>query len=191
MSIGEISGILGLQTILAGFGGWLGNVIAGRIARREQSSLDERLKTVESQLSQQALEHEVQFRRTDEKLADVLSETYERLFYLYLCTTRYVSMSVDNVVKRRDDTETANEQFCDFFFPKSIHIPKSLYEQTNTCYHHLVDVVFEFNLGMEAEQHGLQERDHWVEQTKALKIFGDEVFPAMRDEFRKRLGVKD
>lgn len=67
MDIGDFAGLLSLQAVLAFFAGWLGKVWAERIARNEQAKLSERLKVVESELEKQAVEHEVQFRRVDEK----------------------------------------------------------------------------------------------------------------------------
>lgn len=191
MTIFDFAQLLSLQTVVAFLAAWIAKVWAGRIARDEQSRLNERLKEVEAELKRQVLEHEVTFRRVDEKVADVLSETYERLYCLYECTTRYVNIGVDNVVKRREDTETANQRFCEFFFPKRLYIPQSLYERTNKFYRRLADVVFEFSLQMKAEQHGLAREGYWQEQVNALKALSDELFPGIVAEFQKRLGVKD
>jgi hypothetical protein len=43
MGYGEIAGILSVQALLAGFGGWLGKVWAERIAREESAVLQRQI----------------------------------------------------------------------------------------------------------------------------------------------------
>ncbi len=50
MTIPEFAGLVSLPTIIAGLTAWLGGIQAGRIARKEQADLNERLGRVEAGL---------------------------------------------------------------------------------------------------------------------------------------------
>ena len=61
-----------------------------KAALQAQSVLE--LEKLRADLTKRTLEHEVRFRRVDEKLSEVLAEVYRRLFRLYESVSHYVKI---------------------------------------------------------------------------------------------------
>jgi len=121
-----------------------------------QSALE--LDKLRAEFTRQALEHEVRFRRVDEKVAEHLAEIYQRLFRLYESVSSLVKiLEWSNEPSKEDKlnaTAEANRAFWDHFLPKRIYVPPKLYERIREVANKLADIANDFGRGLRREARG-------------------------------------
>ena len=61
-----------------------------KVALQAQNELE--LEKLRAELARQTLEHEIRFRRVDDKVAEVLADVYRHLFRLYESVSKYVKV---------------------------------------------------------------------------------------------------
>ena len=160
-----------------------------------QSALE--LEKLRAEFARQALEHEVRFRRVDEKVAAHLAEVYQRLFRLYENVSSLVKfLEWSNEPSKEEKfkaTSEANRAFWDYFLPNRIYIPPKLYEQIRGVANKLTDIANDFGRALRREARGvvMEEEDHWTKAFDAIELEASPLFTAMVHEVQKRLGVQD
>lgn len=209
MTAGEVTGIVALNTVIAGLAAalakWLADISAQRIARREQAELDERLKRIESQQAKDSLEHEVQFRRIDKEVADVLSNVYDRLFVLFECAHCFVRLGSGVQVIDKSDIRTAeeremeahtkvdkaNRKFKKSFFRKRLYISKDLFVSVQSFHEDLIGTVSDFTRSLaRARETGKHiNSDQWQATMDRLNNEHTRLLDEITEAFQKKMGL--
>ena len=209
MTGGEVTGLVALNTVIAGLAAalakWLADISSQRIARTEQAALDERVRTIESEIAKESLEHEVRFRRIDKEVADVLSNVYDKLFVLFECSYRFVCLGNDLQLVSKTDTRTpqereeeahnkvdeANRAFKDSFFRKRLHIPKDLFLAVRTFHTDLIGTVSKFthDLTHARETGKYIDSDKWQSIMDKLNNEHTRLLDEVTEAFQKKMGL--
>ncbi len=162
-----------------------------------RAKTDAEVEKLRAVLERESLEHEVKFRRIDDRVAEHLGEIYARLFKLYESASKYVAIlehSGEPSKKEKFKTVVeANREFWDYFLPNRLYVPPRLFKRIRTVADGLANVVGDFTRGREREEQGrrLPEEDYWM---KAYETFEKEVTPLFTDlvaNFQRRLGIDD
>lgn len=149
-----------------------------------------------SDLRQQSLEHEVKYRRNDEKVADHLHGTYKRLLCFYECICSYVKIiESDEAPKNEklDETQKASKEFWDYFLPNRLYIPPTLFRKTKAFAEKLTSITNDFTKNLKRERDGRDVEDihFWSKAFSEINEEQGSVFSSLVEEFQKRLGVFD
>lgn len=209
MTGGEVTGLIALNTVIAGLAAalakWLADISSQRIARSEQAVVDERIRKIESQLTKESLEHEVRFRRIDKEVADVLSNVYDKLFVLFEWSYRFVCLGDDLQVIEKADTRTpqereqeahskvdeANRAFKEGFFRKRLYIPKDLFLAVKNFHSDLIGTVSSFTHDLDRAR-GMGKHidsDKWQSVMHRLNNEHTRLLDEITDSFQKTMGL--
>jgi hypothetical protein len=160
-----------------------------------KTSLQRRTDVFENELKKAALEHEVQFRRNDEKFADVLSKIYGRLSAYHRAVQSFVAewerTNEPSKEEKLKSAADANRELTECLLNDRLYIPDSLYKRVNALANNLAKIAYEFKSGQRREQSGLisDDDDYWG---KAVDAVNDEAKPLLDEilaAFQKRLGI--
>jgi hypothetical protein len=201
MLLEEIIKTLGGTAILVTAVAWLMRSIILNLLSKDVEKYKADLK-LESErhrmeLQKAALEHEIKFRRVDEKVAETISELYERLLRLFEAVHSYVKMvewsHEPSKAEKLQATIDANREFNDFLFPKRLYIPKKLFVRIRDCGYKLADITSAFARGQKREEDGIDTEgpDHWMEAFDAVEKEVNPLFSDLVADFQKRIGVED
>ena len=147
-----------------------------------------------SDLARQALEHEVKYRRNDEKVAEKLDGLYRKLFTLYNNVCSYVSIIDWSDEPSKDEKQkaviAANKEFWDYIVIERLYIPKLLYSRTRQLASTLVDIVQDFGRNQKLEQGGHDfDEGYWGRAFNKANDEAAKVFTAVVDEFQQYIGM--
>ena len=163
-----------------------------------QAQNDKAIEQLRSALRQQSLEHEVKYRRTDEKIADRLEGVYVRLQSFYSCISDYIApVRASNEPSREDlfkKAQKASEDFWDYLDIGRLYIPAALSETTEAFATKLTDITIDFKEYLNRKEQGrLEESDvHvWSNTHEEIRKTQAAVLSSLLKEFQQRLGVFD
>ncbi len=150
-----------------------------------QSALE--LEKLRAEFARQAIEHEVRFRRVDEKVAEHLTEIYQRLFRLFENVSSLVKFlewsSEPPKEEKLNAVAEANREFWDYFLPNRIYVPPQLYERIRAVANKLADIAKDFDRGLRREARGVaadKEEDNWTKAFNAVQDEASPLFTALR-----------
>lgn len=175
---------------------WLSNDIERHKAQLYAQNAME-IERLRAEFSRQTLEHEIRFRRTDEKVAERLDEIYRRLFGLYENVSSYIKVMEWSHEAPKDEKleacSKANREFWDYFLLTRIYVPPTLYKRIRDVAEKLTDITNDFTRGRRREDKGMidEEEDYWSNSFKSMKEQADPLFTAIVSDVQRRLGVED
>lgn len=152
------------------------------------------IEKLRADLAKQALEHEVKYRRVDEKVAEHLAGIYQRLFRFYESVSNYVAIIEYSNEPPKDAKLTtvadANGEFWEYFLPNRIYVPPKLYQEIRKVANKLADITKDFSSGLRREEKGIGdlEEDYWGKAFRAVQDEASPLFTTLVHEFQKRLG---
>ncbi|MGD0516782.1 MAG: hypothetical protein ABSA26_04535 [Thermoguttaceae bacterium] len=154
------------------------------------------LEKLKADLTKQTLEHEIRFRRVDEKVAKVLAGVYRRLQTLHDSVAKYVSvLEWSNEPSKEDKLKIASETndiFVKYFVPNRIYIPPKLYEQIDLFAKNIRKIAYKMTDALVEAREGRQsDKDGWSEAYDAVESEAKPAFEKIVQEIQKRLGIKD
>ena len=139
-----------------------------------------------------------QSRSVDEKVAEVLNGTYQKLLRLYESVASYVKVlewSHEPPKKEKlQIVETANHEFWDYFLLNRIYIPPRLYEEVRTMAGKLTDIANGLTHALRREERGLvrdDEEDGWMTAFNSMENEAGPLFKSVVRQIQERLGVRD
>ncbi len=151
------------------------------------------IERLRSEFRQQSLEHEVKYRRTDEKIAERLDEVYRRLLHFYKCIVSYVKLIEDSSEPSKEvkleETAKANKEFWDCFILGRLYIPPTLFKTTKAFAHKLTSITNDFTSDLQ-DRKGGREVDG-VHLSREINEEQASVLSSLVEEFQRRLGVFD
>ena len=158
--------------------------------------LDKDIEAFKVNLQKEALEHEVRFRRVDEKVAEQIAELYRRLYRLFEVVHSYVKNMERNEPTKAIKFEMvvkANRELNDILFLERVYFPPRIFERTRDLSRKLRDIALDFKDGLEREKEDLppKERSNWLEGMEAIEEEVNPFFVELVAAFQKRLGVED
>lgn len=195
----EILQNLGVFTIGAGWLTWLGKSVLTRYLDRDiqnyktklEASNQVELEKLKSELNRRALEHEVKYKRIDEKIANHLIDVYLPLYELYDTVSNYVNAFEQSDVPTKPEqfelARNANNEFWHHFRRNRIYIPPELYQQIEVVARLLKNIMTEFKQGYDRAKND----HHWMLANKELGEEGIPMFDNLVAEIQQRLGVED
>ncbi|MCC6127560.1 MAG: hypothetical protein IT426_21595 [Pirellulales bacterium] len=169
------------------------DVAIGAITKTDHPEFDNMQVIVGNQL----LEQEDRSRRVDEKVAEVLDETYRRLFRVYESVSSYVKVLEWSHELPKEEKLTlasnANHEFWDYFLLNRIYIPPRLYEQIRTMAGKLTDIANGFTSVRRREERGLVDgvENGWTTAFKAMENEAGPLFKSLVRQIQERLGIQD
>lgn len=155
------------------------------------------LERFRAEMVKQNLEHEVKYRRVDEKVSEHLAEIYSRLFTFYESVLKYVTFFEfgDEPTKEEklESATKANKEFWDYLLPNRIYVPPKLFVRIKDLADNLGRITNDFTRGQRREEKGISgpEDNYWEKASKSIE---EEAIPLLADlvtEFHRRLGVQD
>ena len=165
-----------------------------KAALQAQSVLE--LEKLRAELTRRTLEHEVRFRRVDEKVAEVLAELYRRLLRLYEAVSKYVKIvelsSEPSKEEKLKIVTEANDEFWESLLPNRVYVPPKLYGRVQSIARKLGDIADEMTHALERDRRGTSGCDDgWLEAYHAVEKEVSPLFKEIVQEVQKRLGVED
>lgn len=134
----------------------------------------------------------------DEKVAEVLNETYQRLFRLYESVSSYVKIIEGSHEAPKDGklevAGKANQEFWDYFLLNRIYVPPRLYEEIRTMAGKLTDIANGFTRARRREERGVvrdDEEDGWMTAFNSMENEAGPLFKSVVRQIQERLGVRD
>lgn len=158
---------------------------------------DVEIERLRAALARESLEHEIRFRRIDERIAEHTAEIYTRLFTLYETASRYVAILEFSDEPSKEEklvaVVNANGAFWDYFLPNRLYVPPTLFKRIRSVADKLARVVGDFREGYSREQQGRRPagEDYWLEAVKKFESDVTPLFTELVREFQERLGVRD
>ena len=165
-----------------------------KAALQAQSVLE--LEKLRAELTTRTLEHEVRFRRVDDKVAEVMARVYRRFFRLYEGVSKYVKIVESSSEPSKEDklkaVTEANRQFWDSFLLNRVYVPPQLYGRIHSLATKLTGITNEMTYALQDEQRGhVGGEDGWLKAYHAVEKEVDPVFREIVQDVQKRLGVED
>ena len=160
----------------------------------ENAAATERLR---SELRRQSLEHEVKYRRNDDRIAERLDQVYRRLLRFYECIVSYVKAVEHSDEPPKDaklhETRSASKRFWDYFISRGLYIPPALFKATKAFADKLTSITNDFTENLRRETHGMEPDDihFWSKTFSEINKEQASVFSSLVEEFQRRLGVFD
>ncbi len=184
---------------------WLTKSLLGQFLKKDveqhkallRAQTDAELEKLRAVLERESLEHEIKFRRIDDRVAEHLGEIYARLFRLYESASKYVAIlehsGEPSKEEKFDIVVEANREFWDYFLPNRLYVTPTLFKRIRAVADGLDKVVGIFARGRVREEQGrrLPDEDYWM---NAYSTFEKDVTPLFTDlvlEFQRRLGISD
>lgn len=137
------------------------------------------LEKIRADLRQRAIEHELQFRRNDEKVAERLDEIYRRLLDFHGCLKGCVevleSPGEPSKQEKLDATRKANREFWDYFKKNRLYVPRDLFAKTEAVAVRFRHIMLDFETGLQGQRDGIKkDLRFW---SKAYKEAREEASP--------------
>ena len=139
-----------------------------------------------------------QSRSVDQKVAEVLNETYRRLFRLYESVSSYVKIiEWSHEASKEEKLEVvgkANQEFWEYSLLNRIYVPPRLYDEIRTMAGRLTDIANGFTHVREREERGLvrdDEEDGWMTAFRSMESEAGPLFKSVVRQIQERLGVRD
>ena len=154
--------------------------------------IDRDIKRFTSQLERENLEHEVRFKRVDEKIADTLSAVYDVLYALVDALRQYLHPVGDKQQSRQALAE-ARKHFEDTFFRKRLYIPPDLFQKVCDLYGKSATLAEEFTNALDRVEKAVEtEEDHhfWSRAIDGLNAETEPLFRQIVSDFQTRIGVQ-
>ena len=145
-----------------------------------------------AQLERDNLEHEVRFRRVDERIAEALSEVYVVVYDLVDALRQYLHPCGAKEEPCKAFTE-ARKRFEDIFFHKRLYIPLDVFRKVYEFYSHSIRIADKFTDARERHEKGTEteeDRHFWTEAVEALNAEAEPLFAQIVLEFQGRIGVE-
>ena len=201
----ELVEVLGVAGILVAALAWLTrkllthwmdkDVEKHRAALQSQNAAA--IEQLRSELRRQTLEHEVKYRRNDDRIADRLEQVYGRLLHFYEGIVSYVKVleSSDEPPKKAklEETQKASKQFWDYFTSRRLYIPPALFKATRAFAQKLTQITNDFTENLRRQSEGMPPDDihFWSKAYSEINEAQGAVFSSLVEEFQRRLGVFD
>lgn len=167
---------------------------------------------LDAELRQQALEHEVRFRRVDQKVAQALGDTYVLLQDHLADLKYYVQPFDDDTDPSRDErqkkAEASLQALRDHLVRARLYLPPDLYDDTRGLAGELRKIIRDFGIGLMADRHWQivddtkklvpdipvpRERedkiDYFAQTYEAMDRVASELVERLVTRFQKTLGV--
>lgn len=153
-----------------------------------QRYMDGSLEKAKLELQKLGLEHEVRFRRADEKTALVIAEVYGLLVRYHRAVGALASPIDIGDTDKGAKAQRAEDQraaFWNVFIPGEIHLPEDLAQKVNEVHEKLLRI----QIGMErVTKHPAEHTaEHWDKTYQSYKDTAEPLFDALRREFRTLL----
>lgn len=155
------------------------------------------LETFKQDLRIEELEHEIRFRRVDEKVAEHLAEVYGRLYRLYEAVHAYLNIAaVAEDAERREAVDRSIDELYEHLMPNRLYVPPLLYKQVRDCARKLKGVAKNYTKFLDLdvtdeERFDREFETRWAKSYNALDDIVDPLFTAIVAEIQHRLGVTD
>ncbi len=154
------------------------------------------LEKLKAELTKQTLEHEIRFRRTDEKVAKILTGVYRRLKPLHDSVAKYVSiLEWSNEPSKQEKLKIAseaNDKFVKYFVLNRLYIPPKLYEQIDLFAKNIRIIAHNMNDALVEAREGIRgDEDGWSKAYYAVENEAKPAFEKIVQGVQKRLGIKD
>jgi hypothetical protein len=150
------------------------------------------LEKLRAEFARQAFEHEVQFRRVDEKVAEHLNEVYKRLHRFFETVHSFVQpLEWSNAPPKEEKfklARVASEAFWEYLLANRVYIPPRLYSRVHGLANKLVDIASDFQRGLQGER---ENEHYWTEAWDSVNGGANPLFSALVGEIQKRLGITD
>jgi hypothetical protein len=158
----------------------------------ENVAATERLK---SDLQIAAAERQVRFSKLHEKVAESVAEMWLRLKKLKTAVRLYTSPvetpAMGSKSDRRVAMADAMKAFQDYYYEKSLYLPRELDNQIKEFDIRLHKLAADFMYGVEQGRDELYEnKDTWANVSLAMEEEAEPLFAALEAEFRRLLGVE-
>lgn len=181
--------VFGTQAITIGLVGYFVHLWFKR--RVEQD-----LERFKSDLQRLAIEHEVRFRRVDEKVAERLSEVYGRLQVLFENVHSYVQVIETDLEPTKDEKFEAVKQggteFIRYIVANRLYVPPTLYLRSKRLGHELLTIAGKLHRGLEREKRKFDpDRDPYGDALEAIDGEVNALFNDLVAAFQKKIGVVD
>lgn len=200
----ELSIIIGGTTAAVFAIAWLAKSLTAHLLSKDitshKAALDAQyrleIERLKAELTKKTLEHEIKYRRVDEKVAEVLEEVYRLLIQFYGSVQDYVSFfELSEGPTKSEILDIVCErckEFGDNFVLNKIHIPPNLFESIKKFSDKLAEIAENFSDGREKEEKGIpSETGHWSQAFHALKDEAKPLFNKIVQDVQHRLGVHD
>ncbi len=199
-TVKQVVTILGGSGIAVGAVAWLTKSLIShflskdvegyKVALAAQNALE--LEKLRAEFARQALEHEVQFRRVDEKVAEHLNGVYQRLHHFYETVHSFAQpLEWSNAPPKEEKfriASDANKEFWDYFLANRVYIPPRLYSRMHGLANQLGDIARDFQRGLQGER---ENELYWSEAWESVNSGATPLFSALVREIQKRLGITD
>lgn len=156
------------------------------------------LERTKAELARQTLQHEVQFRRVDERVGRRLEQSFHRLQKLYESVFKLVKIIEFSGGPSKDELfeqcRIANAEFNSYYFRNRCYIPPTLDLHIKKVAGDLADIASGFARGMKHEADGRKlkgVKDYWWKAFQTADKEAQPMFSIMLKAIRKRLGVED
>ncbi len=151
------------------------------------------------ELSIARLEHDVVYKRVDEKVAIALTGVYERLQPLYELVESYCKVVETSAQGTKEEklerVQKSNAEFWSFFLSNRPYIPPKLFKSTRSIADQLVNATYTMHSILQREERGSFDdgdgEDAWLSNHQRLNKEISELFTTLIGEIQTRLGVKD
>lgn len=208
----EILKILGGATILVAIVGWLIRSLIVHLLSKDVETFklqlsaanDLELEKLRSELSKQLIEHEVKFRRLDEKIAEHLTIIYQRQLAVYEGVSSYIKLIESGDEPSKDEKlerlVSANNEFNDYFYPNRVYVAPKLFTKIKSLADSLSDIANEFTQKRRRDESGRRpinndddadEDDYWTKAFNEIELKSKPMFTEMLAEIQSRLGITD
>jgi hypothetical protein len=208
-----VASICSIVTALVGMAAWFTKtLIEKHIEQTVKHEYEERLENhkaelqksaeqLKSELSNLAHERQLRFAHLHEKAAEVVAETYQRLWVVMGAFFTYVSIyeneAMGSKAERRKLLWESVKDFQDYFYPRRLFLPRSLADSIASLERKVIELTNQFMCGVEKSTDDdfsgeeLKSRTAtWVNVNEQLQKEAIPLYTALEDEFRKLLGVK-
>ncbi len=184
----EIVTTLGLSTLLVSAVSWLARSIVTQILNKD-------IEKFKLELQKEAFEHQIRYRRVDEKVADALCRVYGRLHPFVRAVKSYVAeferSDEPSKEEKRQIVANAQREFKECVRDSRLYIPESLYERTATLAQKLAQITNDFARGLRRQGRGVVTEDSWAKAMEDVEREAEPLFSDIVATFQKRLGVVD
>ena len=207
----EILKILGGAAILVAVVGWLTRSLILHLLSKDVEKFKQQLSAanalelekLRSDLAKQTIEHEIKFRRIDEKIANHLAEIYQRQLAVYEGVSNYVKFiemgDEPSKDEKLENVSEANKKFNDYFYANCVYVPPKLYTKLKGLADSLTGIANDFTRGRRREERGRNpinendddDGDYWTKAFNKIEQKAKPMFTEMIEEIQRRLGVTD
>lgn len=155
------------------------------------------LERLRSELTIQLVEHEVRFKRLDEKMADHLSQIYGRLQIFFKSVADcvvFVSEGEEPHISREYKIPlTASKEFWDYFLFNQVYVHPKLSQNIKSFANELDKILNQFIAGAKAEkeEHYTVTGNLWLQAINDLDLKAEPLFNELISEIQIKLGIEN